>query len=72
MVDAELLIAGLRRQVYEVQALLSYLEIRDVLQPEDYAYSQLKLRQLLTHLQQLEDFSARRSRPRSTQAHWVN
>ncbi len=61
MVEAELLIGHLRKQVRNLQSLLSYLENRDTVQHEDYAYSRIKLRELIGGLKELEGFSSQRS-----------
>ncbi len=73
MVEAELLLMGrLRKQVQHLQALLSYLENRTVVEQEDYAYSHTKLRELVGGLKELERFTARCRGAQQLRAEWFN
>ena len=72
MVEAELLIGHLRKQVRNLQSLLSYLENRDRVQHEDYAYSLVKLRELISGLRELEGFSSQRGEIHRLRAEWLN
>jgi len=72
MVEAELLIGHLRRQVKDLQMLLNYLESRDTVQGDDYTYSRQKLRQLIGGLRDLERFSAQRGSLHRMRAAWMN
>ena len=72
MVEAELLIGHLRRQVRDLQSLLQYLESRDVVQDDDYSYSHVKLRELIRGLRELERFSSQRGEVYRLRAEWVN
>ena len=72
MVEAELLIGHLRRQVRDLQSLLSYLENRQAVREEDYTYSHAKLRELIGALRGLEWFSQERSTVHSLRAVWLN
>lgn len=72
MVEAELLISHLSRQVRELQSLLNYLESRETVQSEDFSYSHRKLRELIGRLKELERFSSQRSAARCLKAEWLN
>jgi hypothetical protein len=72
MVEAELLIGHLRRQVRDLQSLLQYLESRDIVQDDDYSYSHTKLRELIRGLRELERFSSQRGEVYRLRAEWVN
>lgn len=72
MVEAELLIGHLRRQVRNLQSLLNYLESRKIVQDEDYSYSHTKLRELIHGLKGLERFSSERGSAHSLRAAWLN
>ncbi len=72
MVEAELLIGHLRRQVRNLQSLLNYLESRKTVQDEDYSYSHTKLRELIGGLKNLERFSSERGSVHSLRAVWLN
>jgi hypothetical protein len=72
MVEAELLIGHLRRQVRNLQSLLSYLENRDQVAHEDYSYSHTKLRELIAGLRELERFSLQRGTVHNMRAAWLN
>ncbi len=72
MVEAELLIGHLRRQVRNLQSLLNYLEDRDAVGMEDYAYSHTRLRELIGDLRALERFSLERDTVHNLRAVWMN
>ncbi len=72
MVEAELMIGQLRRQALDLQSLLHYLESRNAMADDDYSYSHAKLRELITHLKQLERFSSQRANTSSLRAVWLN
>ena len=72
MVEAELLIGHLRRQVRHLQSLLNYLESRDEVAQEDYSYSHVKLRELIASLRDLERFSLQRGTIHNMRAAWLN
>ena len=72
MVEAELLIGHLRRQVRDLQSLLNYLESRPVVEQDDFSYSQTKLRELVSGLKELERFSSQRATVHSLRAAWLN
>ncbi len=72
MVEAELLLGHLRRQVRSLQELLHYLERRPQAQPEDHSYSQVKLRELIRRLKELEHFSENRGSVYRMRAEWLN
>ncbi len=72
MVEAELLIGHLRRQVRNLQSLLNYLENRDAVGTEDYSYSHTRLRELIGDLKALERFSLERGTVYNLRAVWMN
>ena len=72
MVEAELLIGHLRGQVWNLQALVNYLESRERVEQEDFAYSQERLRQLIGGLKELERFSSQRGAVHRMRAEWLN
>ena len=72
MVEAELLIGHLRQQVRNLQSLLNYLESRDMVKGEDYAYSHNRLRELIGGLRALEKFSLKREMLHNLRAVWMN
>lgn len=72
MVEAELLIGQLRAQVRTLQGLLNYLEGRPMIKSDDYAYSHTTLRELITHLKSLEQFSSQRGSIHRLRAEWLN
>ena len=72
MVEAELLIGHLRRQVRNLQSLLNYLESREAVQDEEYAYSHTRLRELIGDLKALERFSLERGTVHNLRAVWMN
>ena len=72
MVEAELLIGQLCRQVRDLQSLVNYLESREALAETDYAYSHTKLRELIGGLKQLERFSTEREASHRLRAAWLN
>jgi hypothetical protein len=72
MVEAELLIAHLRRQVRHLQSLLNYLESCDQVSHDEYSYSHARLRELITGLKELERFSLQRGTIHNMRAAWLN
>jgi hypothetical protein len=72
MVEAELMIGHLRKQVRNLQSLLHYLESRHTVGVEDYTYSHARLRELITSLRDLERFSSQRGTVHSLRAAWLN
>jgi hypothetical protein len=72
MVEAELLIGHLRRQVQDMQHLVNYLESRQSVEADDYTYSHSKLRELVSSLKGLERFSQQRGSIHSLRAGWLN
>ena len=72
MIEAELLIGQLRRQVQDLESLVNFLDGRDALAEDDYAYSHAKLRQLIESLRGLERFSTEREASHRLRAAWLN
>jgi len=72
MVEAELLISHLRRQMRDMQSLVNYLESRDRVAREDFSYSRSKLRELIAGLKDLERFSLQRATAHNMRAAWLN
>ncbi len=72
MVESELLIGHLRRQVRNLQSLVNFLEGRQLLEREDYSYSQARLRELIGGLKELERFSLQRGTVHNLRAAWLN
>ncbi|PIQ84776.1 MAG: hypothetical protein COV75_00615 [Candidatus Omnitrophica bacterium CG11_big_fil_rev_8_21_14_0_20_63_9] len=72
MVEAEVLIGHLRSQVRNLQSLLNYLESRPAIDGDDYAYSRIRLRELVQRLKELERFSAQRGEAYRFRATWLN
>ncbi len=72
MVESEVLIAHLRRQVQELQTLVDHLEHRRALETDTRAYSQAKLHLLITRLHELERFSRERVAAHSARPAWWN
>ena len=72
MVEAELVISHLRSQLRNLQALLHYLEDREVVRDDDYAYSHGKLREVIGGLKELERFASQRGAMHRLRAEWVN
>ena len=59
MMEAEQLIIGLRGQVRTLQSMLNYLESRDALERDDYAFCETKLKDIVRSLQGLQEFAAK-------------
>jgi len=72
MVEAELLIGRLRRQVRDLQSLLNYLESREMVGREDYSYSRAKLREVIRRLRDVERWSSVRGGSSPLEAEWLN
>ena len=72
MVEAEVLIGQLRSQVRNLQSLLNYLESRQEVAEDDYAYSSSRLRELIVRLKELEQFALKRGEVHRLRAEWLN
>ena len=72
MVETELLIGQLRKQVRDLQSLLNYLESREAVKQDDYAYVHTKLHDSIGQLKNLERFSLQRETHSRLQAQWLN
>ena len=72
MVEAELLIGHLRRQVRDLQSLLNYLESRQLVEHDDYAYSHAKIRGLIRGLKDLQQFASERGATHALRALWLS
>lgn len=72
MVESEFVICHLRNQVRYLQSLLNYLESRETVRQEDYAYVQTRLREVIGQLKEMQRFSATRGGRPSLQAQWLN
>lgn len=71
MADTEYVINCLRSQMRDLQSVVNYLESREAVAGEDYAYVSGQLRELVAQLRALEQFSAAR-RSASRRAGWLN
>ncbi len=72
MVEAEFVICHLRSQVRNLQSMLNYLESREGVGDEEYAYLQTKLHEVIGRLRDVQRFSGRRSDLQQLQAQWLN
>ena len=54
------------------RSLLQYLENREAVEGEDYAYSADRLRELVGRLKEIERFSSHRGQMRALRAQWLN
>ncbi len=71
MADTEYVINGLRSQMRDLQSVVNYLESREAVAGEDYAYISGRLRELVAQLRTLEQFSSAR-RSSTQRAGWLN
>ncbi|GEM_PF-2466274 len=72
MVDEEFVLGHLRSQVRDLQSLLNYLESREAVAYDDYAYLHTKLHEVIGRLKEMERFSFRRGHTGGLHAHWLN
>ena len=72
MAEAEFVICHLRSQVRNLQSMLNYLESREGVGDEEYAYLQTKLHEVIGRLRDVQRFSGRRSDLQQLQAQWLN
>ena len=72
MVESEVLIAHLRRQVQDLETLVDYLESRQPVTTNTRVYSQAKLHALIIRLHELERFSRERGAAHHTRPAWWN
>lgn len=72
MVEAEFVIGNLRAQVRNLQSMLHYLESRDSVGHEEYAYLGTRLREIVTRLKDMQRFSSDRGEKHRLLAQWLN
>ena len=72
MVETELVICHLRTQVRNLQSLLSYLENREMLGEDEFAYLDEKLREVVVRLREMQRVSTPRGPQSLLRASWLN
>ncbi len=72
MMNTEWYILNLRAQVRNLQSLLNYLESREGMLAEDFAYSGEKLREVTKSLKELEERASRQGSRYLLSARWLN
>ncbi len=72
MVEAEIVISHLRGQVRDLEALLNYLESRDVVGREEYGYLNAKLHEVIGRLKEMRRSSSQHGARSVMHAPWLN
>ena len=72
MVEAEYVICNLRSQARDLQAMLDYLESREMVASEDYSLLHTKLREVIKQLKAMERYSSQRKAMPCLKAVWLN
>lgn len=62
----------LRSQVRNLQSMLNYLESREGVGDEEYAYLQTKLHEMIGRLKEMKRFSSQRVGVPGLRAQWLN
>lgn len=72
MVEAEFVIGNLRNQIRSLQSMLHYLESREAVGYEEYAYLGFHLREIVLRLKEMQKFSSDRGERHLLRAQWLN
>ncbi len=72
MMEIEQFVVRLRGEVRELQSLLNYLENRELVLRDDYAYVHAKLKDTMQRLGELAQLSSQRGGGLALRAEWLN